>query len=101
MSAKVVLTAYHMGHFEYHACPVSTGEVPTRACFDANPLTFVSDTNYGAVPDPNYPERAYIPNIGKMFCFELSICHGILSMLMSFQRVNCRLSRSDQRRHAL
>jgi chitinase len=59
---ETMLTAYHMGHFEYYACPISAGEVPTQACFDAHPLTFVSDTNYGAVPDPNYPERAYIPN---------------------------------------
>ena len=63
---QTMLTAYHMGHFEYYACPISAGEVPTQDCFDANPLTFVSDTNYGAVPDPNYPERAYIPNNGKI-----------------------------------
>jgi hypothetical protein len=56
------LTAYHMGHFEFFACPISPGEVPTQACFDANPLKFVSDENYGATPDPLYPERAYIPN---------------------------------------
>jgi hypothetical protein len=51
-----------MGHFEFFACPISPGEVPTQACFDANPLKFVSDENYGATPDPLYPERAYIPN---------------------------------------
>lgn len=59
-----VLTAHHKGHFEFHACPISPGEVPTQACFDSNPLTFVEDLSYGANPDPNYPERAYIPNAG-------------------------------------
>ena len=53
-----------VGHFEFHACPISPGEVPTQACFDSNPLTFVEDLSYGANPDPNYPERAYIPNAG-------------------------------------
>ncbi|EJK76336.1 hypothetical protein THAOC_01905, partial [Thalassiosira oceanica] len=57
-----VLTAHHKGHFEFRACPVSSGEVPTQECFDSNPLTFVEDPLYGAVPDPNHPERAYIPN---------------------------------------
>lgn len=67
---QTMLTAYHMGHFEYFACPISAGEVPTQACFDANPLTFISDENYGAIPDPLYPERAYIPNNGeRLSCF--------------------------------
>jgi len=59
-----VLTAHHKGHFEFRACPVSSGEVPTQECFDSNLLTFVEDPLYGAVPDPNHPERAYIPNAG-------------------------------------
>ncbi|KAL7486922.1 hypothetical protein ACHAW6_012519 [Cyclotella cf. meneghiniana] len=58
---ETILTAHHMGHFEFFACPVAHGEVPTQACFDAHPLTFVSDEFYGATPDPNFPERAYIP----------------------------------------
>jgi len=60
----VVLTAYHQGHFVYKACPISVGGVATQECFDANPLTFVEDNLYGAVPDPNYPERAYLPKSG-------------------------------------
>eukprot|EP00956_Cyclotella_meneghiniana_P004470 scaffold5504_cov53-Cyclotella_meneghiniana.AAC.10 len=56
------LTAYHMGHMQFYACPISAGQVPTQACFDSNPLTFISDELYGATPDPLYPERAYIPN---------------------------------------
>jgi hypothetical protein len=59
------ITAHHMGHFEMRACPIQHGEVPTQACFNANPLTFISDELYGAVPDVNYPERAYIPRTGK------------------------------------
>ena len=43
-----VLTAYHMGHFAFKACPISHGEVPTQECFDANPLTFLEDELYGA-----------------------------------------------------
>ena len=59
------ITAHHKGHFEMRACPISHGEIPTQECFDANPLTFISDELYGAVPDVNYPERAYIPRTGK------------------------------------
>ncbi len=59
---ETILTAHHKGHFVYKACAISPGEVPTQECFDANPLTFVADDLYGANPDPNYPERAYIPN---------------------------------------
>ena len=58
---ETILTAHHKGHFTYKACGIKYGEVPTSECFDANPLTFVSDDLYGANPDPNYPERAYIP----------------------------------------
>lgn len=48
-----------------YACPITHGQVPTQECFDANPLTFISDEKYGAVPDVNYPQRAYIPRTGK------------------------------------
>lgn len=50
-----------MGHFAFKACAISHGEVPTQECFDANPLTFISDELYGATQDPLFPERAYIP----------------------------------------
>lgn len=56
-----VLTAHHKGHFEFKACPIVPGEVPTQDCFDEHPLTFISDELYSANPDPLYPERAYIP----------------------------------------
>lgn len=58
---EVILTTHHKGHFEYKGCAVSPGEVPTQECFDAHPLTFISDEVYGGAADPNYPERAYIP----------------------------------------
>lgn len=56
---EVELTAHHMGHFEFKACPVSPGQAPTQACFDANKLRFISGES--ANLDPNFPERAYIP----------------------------------------
>lgn len=40
---QVTLTAHHKGHFEYKACPISPGQAPTQACFDAHPLKFISD----------------------------------------------------------
>jgi len=58
---SAVLTAHHKGHFEYKACPIQAGEVPTQECFDNYPLEFVKDILYNAPQDPNYPERAYIP----------------------------------------
>ena len=50
-----------------YACPINYGEVPTFDCFRSNPLKFISDELYGAVPDVNYPERAYIPTTGESF----------------------------------
>jgi chitinase len=61
---EAVLTAHHKGHFTYKACPIQGDELPTQACFDSNPLIFVQDNLYGAPPDPNYPDRAYIPLAG-------------------------------------
>jgi hypothetical protein len=55
----VSLTAHHKGHFTFKACPISSGQQPTQACFDANRLKFIS--GHGANFDPNYPDRAYIP----------------------------------------
>lgn len=61
------LTVHHMGHFSYKACAIKAGEAPTQACFDRNPLTFVEDVLYGSRPDPNYPNRAYIPRADAPF----------------------------------
>lgn len=59
---EVSLSAHHRGHFEFRACPIEPGEVASQDCFDSYPLTFISDLLYGANLDPNYPERAYIPD---------------------------------------
>ena len=61
INIESVLTAHHMGHFEVKACPITSGEVATQKCFDANPLKFISDDFYNAPADPLYPGRAYIP----------------------------------------
>ena len=50
-----------MGHFSFKACAINPGEVPSQDCFDNNKLTFVEDVLYGSYPDPNYPDRVYIP----------------------------------------
>jgi len=57
ITIKVAITAYHMGFFEFYACP--RNQALTQDCFNKNPLTFVADNLYGAVKDSNYPVRAY------------------------------------------
>ena len=59
---ETVVTAHHKGHIEVKACPIQNPglEVATQDCFDAHPLTFVSDELYGAPIDTNYPGRAYL-----------------------------------------
>jgi hypothetical protein len=63
---NVVLTAYHGGHFEFHACPITHGEVPTESCFKDHPLEFVEDVLNNAPKDPNFPSRAYIHGLTSM-----------------------------------
>ena len=63
---SVTLTAYHGGHFEFYACPINHGEVPTESCFKSHPLEFVQDLNNNAPKDPNYPVRAYIQGLTSM-----------------------------------
>ena len=65
ISIDVVLTAHHMGHFEFSACPIKQGGVATGNCFKQYRLKFVSDPLYGAPKDPNYPYRAYIAPPGR------------------------------------
>jgi len=78
----VALTAVHMGHFVFSACPLSTQggveEIPTQECFDKYKLTFVEDLIYGAIPDVNYPERARPP--GHNTCLPVGIY--VTSLLM-------------------
>jgi len=59
ITVEVVLTAHHMGHFEFKACPMN--QTPNQQCFDNYPFRLVRDELYGTSPDPNYPERTYIP----------------------------------------
>ena len=63
---SVTLTAYHGGHFEFYACPINHGEVPTESCFKSHPLEFVQDLNNNAPKDPNYPVRAYVQGLTTM-----------------------------------
>jgi Lytic polysaccharide mono-oxygenase, cellulose-degrading len=56
----VVLTAHHMGHFEFSACPIKAGGIAKGSCFDKYRLKFVKDPLYGATKDPDYPYRAYL-----------------------------------------
>lgn len=63
---SVTLTAYHGGHFEFHACPINHGEVPSESCFKDHPLELVEDVLNGAPKDPNYPSRAYIHGLTSM-----------------------------------
>ena len=64
---EVLVTTHHKGHFEFAICPINGNsgddipmEAPTADCFTQNKLHFISDELYGAPPDPQYPERAYI-----------------------------------------
>ena len=66
---KVTLTAFHGGHFEFYACPIHWGDIPTESCFKAHPLEFVEDVMYKAPKDPNYPVRAYIHGLTSMSSF--------------------------------
>ena len=84
---EVTLTAHHKGHYEFKMCPISPGVAPTQACFDANPLTFVTDIKYGANLDPNYPERAYIPDAaaGYTFSYKYMLPAGLSGDLVLLQ----------------
>lgn len=70
IEVEVLVTTHHKGHFEFAACPIDATQVPmvtaTEECFKANKLVFISDESYGAPPDPNYPERAYIAPASKV-----------------------------------
>ena len=68
IEVDVILTAYHKGHFEFHACPIEaeqgtgtgTGTAASGDCLNEYPLEFVSDPLYGAPKDIDYPYRAYV-----------------------------------------
>jgi Lytic polysaccharide mono-oxygenase, cellulose-degrading len=60
IEVEIVLTAHHMGHFEFSVCPLVAGGVASGDCFAQYPLEFVADPLYGAPKDTKYPNRAYI-----------------------------------------
>ena len=85
----VTLTAYHRGHFDFYACPITWGEVPTEACFKAHPLEFVEDVSYGTPKDVNFPQRAYIQWLNKMnygnFHYKFKLPRDLLGGLVLIQ----------------
>jgi hypothetical protein len=64
IDVEVLVTTHHKGHFVFSVCPIDPKkvpmEIPTAECFARTELKFVSDELYGAPPDPDHPERAYI-----------------------------------------
>jgi len=85
IDVEVTLTAHHKGHFEFKACPVVPYQVPTQACFDEHPMTFVSDPLYGANLDVNYPERAYIPSSVLNFSYKFKLPDGMSADMVLIQ----------------
>jgi len=86
---KVFLTAHHDGHFEFYACPIAHGDVPTKSCFRDHPLEFVEDVLFSAPKDPNYPTRAYLPRqttsgLGE-FHYRYKLPAGLLGELVLIQ----------------
>jgi hypothetical protein len=93
IEVDVVLTAHHMGHFEFSACPIETGGVATASCLEKYPLEFVSDPLYGAPKDTNYPYRAYIAppaysktdSVGTFYRFQLKLPDNLSGNLVLLQ----------------
>jgi len=85
------LTAHHKGHFEFKACPINPGDIPTQQCFDAHPLTFVADvlspgeSRATANFDPKYPERAYIPLTDWELKYQYQLPPGLSGDLVLIQ----------------
>jgi len=86
---KVFLTAHHGGHFEFYACPIAHGKVPTESCFKDHPLEFVEDLLNNAPKDPNYPTRAYVHGLTSMtlgeFHYKYKLPVGLLGELVLIQ----------------
>ena len=83
-----VLTAHHKGHYNLKACAVNKGKIPNQACFDEHPLTFVEDMYYDGNPDPNHPERAYIPplsQVRKSGVYDKEVFQGSLKLRHKFR----------------
>ena len=83
-----VLTAHHKGHYNLKACAINEVKIPTQACFDEYPLTFVEDMYYDGNPDPNYPERAYIPPLSQVRqtgVYDAEVFQGSLKLRHKFR----------------
>ena len=93
IQVDVVLTAHHLGHFEFSACPIERGGVATANCLKKYPLKFVSDPLYGAPKDPDYPYRAYIApanyakrdSVGLLYSFRLKLPDNLSGDLVLLQ----------------
>lgn len=93
IEVDVVLTAHHMGHFEFSACPIEAGGVATASCLEKYPLEFVSDPLYGAPKDTNYPYRAYIAppaysktdSVGTFYRFQFKLPDNLSGNLVLLQ----------------
>lgn len=56
ITVKSYLNTNHWGHMDLYVCP--DGSASTQACFEANPLEYISST-HNAPKDENYPNRGY------------------------------------------
>ena len=63
ITIEVVLTAHHMGHFEFYLCNVDQLIYPTKGitqeCLYQHPLVRAPDDGISPI-DPNYPFRYYL-----------------------------------------
>ena len=114
---EVMVTTHHKGHFEFKACSIvpllgdttasSLSSIPlplaapTQECFSNGALAVVEDLLYGAPPDVNYPERAYIapagvveytngipaeqPVRGTLYKFKLKLPEGLTGEVVLLQ----------------
>ena len=82
--------AHHKGHFEFHACPISHGDIPTQECFDQHPLTFISDTNDWAVRHEEYPERAYLEPDNWQLSYKFQLPDNLTGIWYYFSGITSR-----------
>jgi hypothetical protein len=92
IDVAVTLTAHHQGHFEFHACPISTqGQVPSDECFAQYPLTFISETlsiyenRAPANVDIYYPERAYVNNNDSELQYKFKLPPNLVGEMILLQ----------------
>lgn len=69
-----VLTTNHAGHIEVYACPDHAN--PSPSCFTDNPLTMITDIDYGGPNDNTYPVRGYL-STASQFKFSYQLPTGL------------------------